>query len=102
MSETNTYVQYQAGSGVANLATVRIDGAVRATRGEIHDAVNGAGEVVLVIEGLDLSSRSELRIGRGSGTMNATVRRVAVIEESAFPANLQQVRQLAAEAVAQA
>ena len=95
-----TYVQYQVGSGVAHLATVRVDGAVRATRGEVHDAVNGAGEVVLLMEGLDLSGRGQLRIGRGSGAMNATVRRVAVIEESAFPNTLQEVRQLAAEAVA--
>ncbi len=96
-----TYVQYQGGSGVANQATVRVNGEVRATRGEVHDAVDGAGEVVLVMEGLNLSGRTQLRIGRGSGTMNATVRRIAVIEESAFPSNLQQVRQLAAEAVAE-
>ncbi|MEM8724823.1 MAG: hypothetical protein AAGE86_04785 [Pseudomonadota bacterium] len=95
-----TYVQYQAGSGVAHQATVRVDGEVRATRGEVHDAVNGAGEVVILMEGLDLAGRSQLRVGRGSGTMNATVRRVAVIDEAAFPSNLQQVRQLAADAVA--
>ena len=99
--DANTsYVQYQAGSGVAHLATVWVDGEVRSTRGEVHDAVNGAGEVVLLMEGLDLEGRTQLRIGRGSGAMNATVRRVAVIEESAFPNTLQDVRQLAAEAVA--
>ncbi len=99
--DANTsYVQYQAGSGVAHLATVRVDGEVRSTRGEVHDAVNGAGEVVLLMEGLDLEGRTQLRIGRGSGAMNATVRRVAVIEETAFPNTLQDVRQLAAEAVA--
>ncbi|QUL37667.1 hypothetical protein [Erythrobacter sp. JK5] len=96
-----TYVQYQAGNTASHFATaVQVDGVVTTTRGDLHDAVNGAGEVVLMIEGVDFSGRSELRIGRGSGAMNATVRRVAVIEESAFPGNLQQVRQLAAEAVA--
>ncbi|WP_298470064.1 hypothetical protein [uncultured Erythrobacter sp.] len=96
-----TYVQYQSGSGVAHQATVRVNGEVRATRGEVHNAVNGAGEVIMLMEGLDLSGRSQIRIGRGSGTMNATVRRVAVIEEGAFPGNLQLVRQLAADAVAE-
>ncbi|MEL6530615.1 MAG: hypothetical protein AAFQ27_11680, partial [Pseudomonadota bacterium] len=96
-----SYVQYQAGSGVSHQATVRANRQVRATRGELHDAVNGAGEVILLMEGINLSGRSQMRIGRGSGTMNATVRRVAVVEEAAFPSNLQQVRQLAAEAVAQ-
>ncbi|MDJ0641431.1 MAG: hypothetical protein QNJ15_01310 [Erythrobacter sp.] len=95
-----TYVQYQAGSGVAHLATVRVGGEVRSTRGEVHNAVDGAGEVVILMEGLDLAGRNQLRIGRGSGAMNATVRRVAVIEENAFPNTLQEVRQLAAEAVA--
>jgi len=101
-SEANaSYVQYRAGSGAAHQALVLVDGSTRSTRGELHDAVNGAGEVVLLMGGLDLTGRSQLRIGRGSGTMNATVRRIAVIEEAAFSGNLQLIRQLAAEAMAE-
>lgn len=96
-----TYVQYQSGSGVSHQATtVTVDGVATGTRGAVYTAVNGAGEVILVMQGLDLTGRSELRIGRNSGTMNATVRRVAVIAEAAMGSNLASARTLAAQAVA--
>lgn len=93
-------VQYQEGSAGGHAGTVRIDGSTRGTRDDVFQSVNGAGEVVLVIEGVGLDGVTELQIGRASGSMNATVRRIAVLDEDALGSDLAAARALAAEAVA--
>lgn len=99
--QANTiYSQYLQGNTTPNIAATRVNGVLMANKGAVYDAVHGQGEVILTVEGADFTGRTQLRLGRISGSMNATVRRAAMLDETALGADLAQARVLAAEAVA--
>ena len=70
-------------------------------RDQLFDTLNATtGEVVVYIEGFDMTGKAWLGIGRGSGTCPMLVRKAAIIDEGDYSsADLDLARLLAQEAV---
>ncbi|MEO1475295.1 MAG: hypothetical protein AAFS13_02850 [Pseudomonadota bacterium] len=80
--------------------SVLVDGNPVSTYDALHDALSDGSEHVVTIIGADFAGASELIIGRSSGSLVGTVRRVAVLDNADFPTNLADVRSLAEQSVA--
>lgn len=108
-SVTGTLLSDQAATSLANYADgnnnslpflTQVDGSNISTQNELHDVLKaGGGEKTLAILGADFSGDTELIIGRASGSLVGTVRRVIIIADADFPDNLTEVRSLATQAV---
>lgn len=108
-STTGTLLSDQAAASAANYTDgstnslpflTQVDGVTVSTSDELHDALKAGGtEKTLTILGANFAGDTELIIGRASGSLIGTVRRVVVVADADFPATLADVRNLAAQAV---
>ena len=97
-------VQSNDGVGTAIPQTWVIDGAEETlctTRDQLFDALAAVtSEVVIFTQGFDMTGKTWIGLGRGSGTMPMVLRKAAILREADYSAdNLALARQLAKEAV---
>lgn len=92
-------VSYDSSSTASLDITARVAGQTVVTRQDLYNALNGAGEVVVELEGLVLTNGTDIRIGRTTNSIQGTVRKVAMLDETALGVDLAQARTYAALAV---
>ncbi len=97
-------VQYADGATASPHAAtqVRVNGNITSSRDALYEALQNSGECVVSMEGLNLTARTQLRIGRGSGNpVGAIVRRIVVLDQATLGTDLGAAITLAEQWVAQ-
>lgn len=96
-------VQYAQGTTSAPGGTVSIDGQPVQSRNALYLALHQTGKKVIECQGCNFIGDTQIRLGRGAGTSLAgTVDWFIVIQESAFPNTLAEVRSWAKQVAASA
>lgn len=74
-------MRYVSGGAAGLGETATVDGVATSTRGQLYTAINGAGEVLLVVTGADYTGRTAFTLGKSSLSAQSTFRRAVLIDE---------------------